>query len=119
MLRPQGVATTLPPLSVVATKISSLQVLPMGGTGLEPAAPSLSRLCGRSHPFVCVRSDCTAEPNHVSTERLSEPERTAFLAILATRDSADASFEGGATNRANSHHAGIGVTPDFAPTSTI
>ena len=56
----------------------------MGGTGLEPVTPSLSIPCSRSTPFAQVRSTSTVEPNGQPTERLSEPERTRLLAILAT-----------------------------------
>jgi hypothetical protein len=56
----------------------------MSGTGLEPVTPSLSRWSSRSRRFAQVRSDRNDKRNPTATERLSERERTTFLAILAT-----------------------------------
>jgi hypothetical protein len=57
----------------------------MGGTGLEPVTPSLSIWGSRSHPFAqAFAQTASLSGIRVSTERLSERERTPILAILAT-----------------------------------
>jgi hypothetical protein len=68
-----------------SNKKALVQDLLMGGTGLEPVTPSLSRWCSRSRQFAGVRSDRLVERNPPASERLSERERTPILAILATR----------------------------------
>src|SRR5690349_11855012 len=46
----------------------------MGGTGLEPVTPCLSRSCRRSRPFAPVRLDRFVERNHL-LERTFERTR--------------------------------------------
>jgi hypothetical protein len=80
----RGKARTTALLSIYAPRYADYQELSMGGTGLEPVTPSLSIRGSCSHPFAPVRLDRSLSEIASASERSSEPERTQFLAILAT-----------------------------------
>jgi hypothetical protein len=70
-----GKARPHPPLPAGAIRKALVQGLFMGGAGLEPAAPSLSRWCRRSHQFAGVRSGSMVERNSCR-DRTLERTRT-------------------------------------------
>jgi hypothetical protein len=68
-----------------SNKKALMQGFFMGGTGLEPAAPSLSTWCSRSRQFAGVRSSSMVKRNPSRHRTPERRERTLILAILATR----------------------------------
>src|SRR6266516_4064381 len=67
-------ATALPVVACSSNKKVLVQVFSIGGTGLEPVAPSLSTWCSRSRQFAGVRSSSMVERNP-SSDRTVERTR--------------------------------------------
>jgi len=57
----------------------------VGGTGLEPVTPSLSRRSSVRTGARLFGQTSIVEPNRSPTERLSEREQVPSVAIVATR----------------------------------